>query len=259
MFGSASKKAVYGCTALVGSNKVGKLTPDEAGYYTVVVGALNAFNSGGAHYPMDPAKKLFDSSSSFMRRVENGNCKGEMGHPKPVAGQLTRDFLTRVMQIEETRVCCHFRRIWLQEEGIKDGQGRPIVAILAEVKPCGPMGNALKESLENPHENVNFSIRSLTQDNMSPAGYLQKNIKNIITFDVVTEPGMSGSNKYNSPALESFEEMTITRSQFEHFKHGVMEKKVVGFENALIDMEDVATSFGWDDTFNHSKPVSIDW
>lgn len=259
MYGQASNKAVYGCTALVGTNKVGKITPDEDGYYKVVVGALNAFNSGGAHYPLAPAKKLFESSSSFMRRVSNGNCKGEMGHPKPAPGQGTREFLNRVMQIEETRVCCHFRRIWLEEEGIKDGQGRPIVAILAEVKPCGPMGSALKESLDNPHENVNFSIRSLTRDIMSPAGYLQKNINNIITFDVVTEPGMSGSNKYNSPALESFEEMTITRSQFQHFKQTVTEKRAVGFENATLDVEEVEDSFGWKDTFKRSKPVSLDW
>ena len=52
----------YSCTALVGSNKSGVLKPDADGYYTVVLGALNFFNSAGHYYPLEPAEKLFADS-----------------------------------------------------------------------------------------------------------------------------------------------------------------------------------------------------
>lgn len=192
----------YSSQALVGTNKTGTLKPDEDGYYTLVVGALDVFNSAGAFYPLDTAKRLFDSSSNFMRRVKDGNCKGETGHPKRTPGMTQTDFLHRVMTIEETNVCCHFKSFELNTTDVKDNNGRPVVAIIAEVKPAGPQGPALKEALENKHENVCFSIRSLTRDVRQPTGIVNKNISDIVCFDWVTEPGISVAKKYHSPALE---------------------------------------------------------
>lgn len=257
-FSGNPDKAVYQCTALLGINKKGVLKADEDGYYTVVVGALNAFNSSGAYYPLAPAKALFEDSSGFMRRVKNGNCKGECGHPKPLPGSTNRDFLQRVLQIEETRVCCHFRKIWLADEGVKDTQGRTIIAILAEVKPSGPMGPALKEALENKHENVCFSIRSLTQDRMVPAGYVEKNLRQIITFDWVTEPGMSAAVKYNSPSLESFNEVLFSE---EHLDSIEKSYKETGISLESTGIEGARTSLGWDKvtTCKSKTPASARW
>lgn len=257
-FTGGSNKAVYQCTALVGSNKKGVLKPDADGYYTLVVGGLNAFNSSGAYYPLGPAKALFEESSSFMRRIATGNCKGETGHPKPLPGQSMRDYIGRILQIEETRVCCHFRKIWLENEGIKDAAGRPIIGILAEVKPSGPMGPALKEALENPDENVNFSIRSLTNDVMSPAGYVQKNLKTIVTFDWVTEPGLSGSTKYNSPSLEGLEEQSFSVRHLDDLEQF---SKAAGFamENYAVDFKTLRKDFGWDNPAAGTEPASMRW
>jgi len=141
---SVHQIASYGCTALTGSNKAGKIRPDADGYYTMVVGAVNSFNSAGAYYPAEPAKALFNDSSSFQRRISDGALRGEMGHPRKLPGMTIRDFMSRCMDIQEDNVCCHFRRIWL-ESGHKDPQGRPVVAIMAEVKPAGPKGPALAE------------------------------------------------------------------------------------------------------------------
>lgn len=258
MVGGSQQRVVYQCTALVGTNKKGVIKPNADGYYQLVVGGLNAFNSGGAYYPLGPAKSLFEASSAFMRRVANGNCKGETGHPKPLPGQPMRDFIGRVLQIEETRVCCHFRKIWLEDEGVRDASGRPIVAIIAELKPAGPMGDALKAALENPHENVNFSIRSLTNDTMSPAGYLQKNIRTIVTFDWVTEPGLSGSTKYNSPSLEGLEEQSFT---VRHLNELEQHSKAVGFgmENFAVDFKTLRNDLGWSSPVKGTQPASMDW
>lgn len=257
-FNNNGRKAVYQCTALVGSNKQGTLTPDEDGYYTLIIGGLNTFNDASAFYPLEPAKGLFSTSGALTRRVSNGNCKGECGHPKPAPGQNGRDFLQRVLQIEETRVCCHFRKIWLEEEGVKDAQGRPIVAIMAEIKPAGPMGPALKEALENRHENVCFSIRSITNDKMNPAGYVQKNIRQIVTFDWVTEPGISAANKYNSPSLESFDETTIVP---EHLDAIERQYKATGVSMENSGLCGLKEALGWDTPVvpKAALPASAGW
>ena len=259
-----SNSASYTCTALVGTNKAGVLTPDSDGYYEMVVGGLDAFNSNGAHYPLGPAKHLFESSSSFMRRVAEGNCKGEAGHPKPTPGMSSRDFIGRVLYIEETKVCCHFKSFRLQEEGIKDKSGRPIVAIIAKLKPSGPMGPALKEALENPHENVCFSIRSLTNDITLPNGILQKNIRTIVTFDWVTEGGIWNAQKYKSPSLEAFDEVSFNKEQFESVKKFQEESKVSVEHNGL-DIDSIMEDFGWAKgkvlvpNGNISLPPSFNW
>jgi hypothetical protein len=240
MANDSAQRAVYGCTALVGVNKKGILRPSDDGYYTLVIGALNAFNSSGAYYPLETGKALFEASGSLMRRIRTGCCKGEMGHPKPSPGMQQRDFIQRVLTIEETRVCCHYRKIWLEENGYRDASGKPIVAILGELTPSGPFGPALKASLDNPNENVCFSIRSLTQDHVSPAGYLQKDLKNIVTFDYVTEPGLSGSVKWNSPALEALQERMIMA---EHIQPKSSDSEGVALESS--EFTELRDLLGW--------------
>lgn len=250
----------YTCTALVGVNKTGELKPDSDGYYTLVVGALDSFNSAGAFYPLEPARALFEESSSFMRRVKDGSCKGECGHPKPLPGQSTREFIQRVLQIEETKVCAHFKSFTLDSSSTRDAGGKPITTIIAEVKPAGPMGPALKEALENKHENVCFSIRSLTHDFMSPAGYLQKNLNTIVTFDWVTEPGISVAKKWFSPALEQFSETVVLPQHLDTIER-LQKDSGISMEHNGLDIESIRKSVGWERTVvsNTNRPKSIDW
>lgn len=200
----------YACTALKGTNKKGILKPDENGYYEVVLGALNFYNSIGAFYPLEPAKKLFEESSSLMRRINSGALRGEMGHPKKQPGMSMRDYVSRILEIHEENVCCHIKEVRLDHDSVKDENGKPVLAIIGKVKPSGPKGQSLKESLENPDENVCFSIRSLTHDTMVN-GVLQKHLKTIITWDYVLEPGLSVAKKWHAPSLEGMnDELLIT-------------------------------------------------
>lgn len=202
--------AMFACTALVGTSKVGKLTADSNGYYTVVLGALNFHNASGAFYELEGAKKLFEDSSDFMRRVTRGNLRGEYGHPKFLPGMTKRDFFMRVCQVYEENVSHHISKVWLEEGVVKDRNGNGVVAIMGLVKPSGPKGQYLAEQLENTQENVCFSIRSLTND-MTVNGKLIKVLKEIMTWDYVDEPGLHVAEKYSSPSLESFCDMRITR------------------------------------------------
>lgn len=260
-FGKQSVK--YSCTALVGVNKKGELKPDADGYYTVVVGALDHYNSNGAYYPLAPAKALFEDSSSFMRRVKDGCCKAECGHPKPTPGMSNRDFINRVLTIEETRVCAHFKSFTLETQSVKGENGQPVVAIIAEVKPAGPMGPALKEALENKHENVCFSIRSLTQDFVNQSGVTIKNIKTIVTFDWVIEPGIAVAKKWHSPALEDMGSRDLLPDHLNQIEKA-HSSTGVSFESSGLNLKEIRADLGWGDTetfkVNVSKtPVSSKW
>jgi hypothetical protein len=204
-------------TVLNGSGKKGILKPDEEGYYTLVVGGLNTYNSAGEYYTLDGAKRLFESSSIFMRRVSSGCLKGEVGHPKQTDNMSLATYTNRVLSIEETNVCCHFKEVWLDYDYGKNNpkyNNSGLVAIMAKVKPAGPNGSQLKSSLDNPNENVCFSIRALTRDYYR-AGTRMRVLDTIVTFDNVIEPGIATSTKYSSPALESLSETLVNRKQLE--------------------------------------------
>lgn len=247
--------ATYSCTALVGTNKTGALKPDADGYYELVLGALDTFNESGAYYPLGPAKKVFDTSSSLMRRIANGNCKGECGHPKQLPGQSIRDYLGRIMRIEETNVCCHFKEVRLETGTVKGKNGLPVTAVVGKVRPSGPRGPALKDALENPHENVCFSVRSLTKD-LPINGILHKNIQTIVCWDWVTEPGIAVADKYHSPSLEALNDTEFTE---EHLESVEQLQKASGFGNeSACSVSEVSRDLGWDRK-RSALPPSASW
>jgi hypothetical protein len=230
------------CQSLAGVNKVGNLKQDENGYWTVVIGALGAYNSAGHFYEYESAKALFESSSSLMRRVSRGSLRGEYGHPRPERGQSEAEFANRIMSIWETNTCCQFKEIWLDFESVKDEKGKPVIAIMAKVIPSGPHGPVLEKQLQNKDENVCFSIRAFTDDYME-GGIRHRVLKTVVTFDYVNEPGMSVANKYKSPALESLEEVTITRNTLNQSVKSVA--GVAAMESVSISLEELFDSMNW--------------
>ncbi len=194
----------YGCTALVGTNKVGDLKRDSNGYYEMVLGALQAFNSAGQFYPLESAKQLFEGSSTLMRRVRNGALRGEVGHPRFQEGMSERAWFSRVNDIYEPNCCCHHMEVSLTYDTLRDPQGRPVVGVIGKLKPSGANERFLERQLDNPNENVCFSIRSFTNDRME-GGIVRKYLKHIVTWDYVNEPGIAVANKYSTPSLESFQ------------------------------------------------------
>ncbi len=183
------------------------LVPDSTGYYNLTLGALNASSTSGAYYPLGPAKKLFEKSSILQRRICNGYLKGEAGHPKKLIGMSPYDYLGRVIRIEETNVSHHIKEVSLEE--LPNG----IVAIKGLVRPSGPRGNSFKDSLENPDENTALSIRSLTKNYYDKSGSLVKELLTVVTWDLVTEPGIEIANKWSDLGLE--DEFVITKEMVE--------------------------------------------
>lgn len=204
----------FGCTSLLGTNKAGNLKKDDNGYYECVVGALNMFNSAGQYYVYDQARELFEKSSQLMRRVNRGALRGEYGHPKRQPGMGMEEFAHRVLSIHEEQTCCHHAELFLDFDRIKDETGRPVIAIVSKVAPSGPFGHVLERSLNNPKENVCFSIRSFTDDYVD-RGIVKRILRTVVTFDYVNEPGIAVAEKFKSPALENFEEVVFSRGEIE--------------------------------------------
>lgn len=236
---------VFTCTRLNGTNKVGTLKKNENGYYTMVIGALNMFNSAGMYYDFKAAEQFFKESSALMRRVQRGSLRGENGHPRREPGMTVQAYYARLLQIHEDKTVCHFASITLDFNNYKDDQGRPIVAIIAEVCPSGQFGHVLEKQLQNPNENVCFSIRSFTDDKMVK-GIVTRYIKTIVTFDYVNEPGMSVAERWNAPGLESFEDVSMTRAEVEAGTRLVAGSFGVGNESVQLSSDELFSSLGWE-------------
>lgn len=199
---STPQKITYGCTALVGTNKVGDLIRRPDGYYEMVLGALAAFNGNGAYYELEESRRIFEGSGDLMRRIAGGNLRGEVGHPRFTEGMSERAWFSRVNDIYEPNACIHFNQVSLSYDTMSDKQNRPLVAVMGLVKPSGANERFLERQLDNPKENVCLSVRSFTNDRYQ-RGVLTKAITKVVTWDVVTEPGIDIANKYSVPTLES--------------------------------------------------------
>lgn len=207
----------FTATRLNGTGKQGILKPDSEGYYEIMLGGLDVFNSAGEFYTLEGAKELFESSSPLMRRIKNGCLKGECGHPKRQPNQRLEDYASRIYTIEETNISHHIKEVWLdpsygQRFNVKGNS--KMVGIVGLVKPSGPKGPALQAALENKSEEVCFSIRAMTKDYYHK-GTTYRTLSQIFTWDWVNEPGISTSTKWQSPALESIEDQFISRQTIE--------------------------------------------
>lgn len=215
----SSRLLTLGCTALLGTNKVGELKPNAKGSYEMVLGALEFPNSIGEVYCKESAKKMFRPDGPFDRSVKGGYCGSELGHPKRMPGMTERDFMVRIMTIEETRVCNTIEEVWIDANSVMY-EGRPVIAIRGLIHPSGPYAETLERSLNNPKENVAYSVRSLT-NNTVVNGQIRKEFVELATFDKVTRPGLAPANKYCVPSLESVgDEMCISLETMERMVDG---------------------------------------
>lgn len=199
-------------TIFTNQDKKGVLTPDSDGYYTLVMGGLNTYNSAGEYYVAEGVVQMFESSSHFMRRIRNGALFAEVGHPKRAPGMGLEDFYRRIVTVDETNVCAHIAELSLD---FNFGKNHPeignadFVAIMGKVKPAGPKANVFELSVTNPKQNTAFSVRGLTE-NKERNGRTERKLTEIITFDHVNEPGIAAACKAFNPGLEDFRAVELS-------------------------------------------------
>jgi len=189
-----------------------KLIPDSSGYYKVILGAFNVKNSSGQAYSSKGVKELLaDKTNLFNTRLAASRLRAEAEHPEFVPGMSRHDFFSRNLAIKVSRACAHIKEVSFRQT--KHSEGIPglgnVVIIEGLVKPSGQFAPGLKDSLDNPEEDTCFSIRSFTMDKTT--GLLTtKFIKQIITWDWVSDPGIKYASKLNSPSVESADLQQLT-------------------------------------------------
>ena len=258
-------------TALSNTGKKGIIKPDSNGAYWMPVGALGVYNSQGHFYDYDESVKVFQDSSAFQRRVKSGAVRGEVGHPVFKPGMTDRQYMMRIQDIYETNTCCTHTKIEIVKDVVKDASGKPMIAIMSNILPSGVHGEQLRRSFENETENVQFSIRSLTEDAMVGGTRIRK-IREVITFDQVNEPGISIATKAHSPSLEGHQEPILIIELCDHriFRKDVEEglkdfikaKEKVGMESAsiLLSADALFNKLGWEWKSNNiEKPKFLNW
>lgn len=255
------------CTALTGSNKVGKLKPDDNGYYPVVLGGFDIPNPQGNVYPFKAAKTLFTESSVLMRNIESGNLYGEWGHPKRQPGQTLSSYIKRCSIVDEANIAFHIKKVEINDTDIKDDNGNIIVSVIGWVRGAGPRAKEFDAMLSNPDQNVCFSIRASTEDVPNSSGKLDRNITSIITWDFVVFPGLKVAQKYKSPALESYECVDFTENELYEVRrdlsaiHGMAmeDETALAVVNEILQSPKAVKKRQYDSKFLQRRPTSSGW
>ena len=214
------------------TTKSGKLKKDANGYYDVILGAMNTFNSRGEYYAMEGAEKIFNGSSTYHRLISQGKLFGEHGHPKP-NGMTSAQYLQRLRQIYEDSYGTFFKEVTLDDTLWKkhtDIVSKGAVIIMGKVLPYGKFKETVADGLSNPDINFAYSVRSFT-DNYRSQGKVVKVMTECITWDSVGAQGIPIAEKYRSPTLESHDQL-ITVSDMREADRLIEQDMRNGMESA---------------------------
>ncbi len=194
--------ASYGNMALLNTGKQGILKELDNGYVEILLGALGAVGNGGWIYDAKGCMNYLNTNPDFLQRLKVGQLKSEWGHPVRDPGMSDAAWFARVHTILESNTCAHIRAIKFTHDTVRDKNGRFVVGIIGEVCAWGKQSDSFSRMLRNPHGDVNFSVRSFTDNNPRTG---RKIFTNVINWDHVTVPGIKETTKYNTPSMESEE------------------------------------------------------
>ncbi len=204
------------CSLGVKANKKSILTADEHGYRTVILGALNTFNSQGHYYTLDKSKDVFESDSNafFMTLLRKGQLFSEYGHPNMEPGQAMEDYLARLSIVRENRICSHIKKVWLDDDYSRYTSS-PLepgtVVVLGEVAPYGNLKQVAEDGFSNPNINTAYSVRGITENKVLN-GILNRAFTDINTWDYVFSPGIGIASDWNLPNDVSNESVITKKS-----------------------------------------------
>jgi len=218
------------CTALEGTNKAGIMTPDSEGYYNdVVVGGIGVTCSNGEYYNVEQLRNMLFRTGAFVRRINEGSLRGELGHPRREPGSSKMEWLQRICTIVEEKECVHIHTVKAGDSPVKGRDGQYITPILARLKPDGVYGHVLENKIKDKNQNTCFSVRCLVRPHFNRNENRHESfITNLVTFDYVNEPGVSAARKWSNPSLQSLIE--DVPDELELFTHHVVQ---AAFDDAM--------------------------
>ena len=175
---------------------------DENGYYKIALGAFNTYNASGIFYRLKDPSILLRDKTILNRRVTTGELRAEEEHPD-FKHMSREEIITRTIKLDLTRVCAHIKAVEFVDLGrCEPGwEGHNIHIVYGWVLPSGPFGDSLAKSLENPDENVAFSVRSLVRQKTIGATIV-RDVLDVSTWDHVYEPGIKIATQWFAAGIE---------------------------------------------------------
>jgi len=170
--------------------KLQRPRPNADGYYEdFPMAALGVSTRNNTYYDVDEfVKQITSPTTYFNKMLSDGTLYGEYGHPD-LRGMTHEQQLSRLSIPDEHRVSHHFRKVGSGEKLESGGR-----LITASIKPHGPFGPQLKESLDEPFINTAFSLRSITNDRQE-GSLIRRKMCKLVTFDAVAAGGYSEASK----------------------------------------------------------------
>lgn len=231
---------------LAGTGKLGLLKPDENGYYPITLGAFDAFTEANVYYPFnDYLQALFHANSALARRINRRAVFAEVDHPELVPGMSGPMYLNRLREIRLSNACAHIAKVTATEA--KDHEGRRIIRVDGLVSPYGAKAHVLDRALENKEQDACFSIRSIVVQKKSN-DRIENQVVELVTWDMVSEPGLRIARKYMSPGLESlFNQDDSFILNEDMVSAAEKEVRVAGLESShdLASTTMLRTEMGW--------------
>jgi len=193
--------------AIKNGRKLGRVRPDDNGYYTIPLAVLGTVTDNRTYYEVeDFVAQITGENTFFNRCLRDGKCFGEYGHPEifllPESQQIER-----LLKIFEKNVSHQIGKVWTGDK-LETG-GRIVYGL---IKPSGPYGDTLKQSLDDPCLNTAFSLRSVASS-VNQNGVTRRRIKALVTFDYVCAGGYSEAAKRYAPGVESAKVEIILTTQ----------------------------------------------
>ena len=221
-------------TDFVRNGKKNTLKTDADGYYEIPVMALKQISSNKTYYDAKSFADIINSEkSSFRDRLKSGCLYGEWGHPDLSQFKDKRESFARLVKVDESRVSHHIKSL-----SVEDG------AVEASLKPYGPYGQFLEDSLNTPTINTAFSLRSLTKDTRmkSPKtneDITYKNLIHLTTFDFVLNPGFKQATKVFAKSLEDLDDFIINEENEDISKTISLENINDGYLNDIFSTNEI--------------------
>lgn len=186
-------------------HKLGRLRPDENGYYAHVPMAVLGIQTRNNTYYDVPAfvAQINNPSSMFSQRLAGGQLYGEWGHPN-IIGLGDMEAMARLSDIREENYSHFFR-------GVNTGQKLEGGGLILEatIKPHGPFKQSLLDNLDDPCMNTAFSLRAITRAEQR-GGVSFRTMRKLVTFDAVGAGGYFQASKAFSPATENFDMFDVS-------------------------------------------------
>ena len=171
--------------------KLGRVKVDADGYAEIPFGVLGGLSRNKTFYDVDSfVDNLTKGQSLFSKLITDGNLHGEYGHPD-VIGMTRTDAISRMCRIDEKNSSHHIKKVRTGEQLPTGGK-----LLLGTIRPDGGIHKeAMLDRLNNPHDNLSFSLRAITADRQMNDGTLYRTMQNLITFDCVTAGGYAEASK----------------------------------------------------------------